>query len=151
MTQKNLFMHGKAAKIPRARSRAHIAQAMALAVLTICLPAQGYSSNINGVSAQGHNDAARDDRNSHPVAVTDYVALKNATQAFNILANDTDADKDTLILVEATAQYGAVAFTSDGLVAYAPNSTQPRADEINYVLSDGRGGRANGKVIVAVR
>jgi hypothetical protein len=83
-----------------------------------------------------------------PVAVTDYVDLKSAALAFNVLANDTDADEDSLTVIGASAQYGAVAFTPDGLVAYAANPSQPRADEIIYVLSDGRGGRAQGKVIV---
>lgn len=62
-------------------------KAMALAVTTICLPAQGHST-----------------------------------------------DENTLTRVKATAQYGAVALNSDGLVTYTTNSQQRRGDEISYFI-----------------
>jgi hypothetical protein len=149
MKQNHLFIFR--ANTPFPRVRAHIAKAMALAVLTASLPAHGHSTNTLAASQTFHTDAPSDKMNAQPVAVTDYVDFNEAAQAFNIVANDSDADQDTLTIVEASAQFGAVAFTADGLVAYAANSAQPRADEIHYVLTDGRGGRASGKVIVAVR
>jgi hypothetical protein len=89
--------------------------------------------------------------NAPPVAVTDYVDLTDASTAFNVLANDQDANNDTLTVTEAYAQHGAVAFTADGLVAYVANHKNPRSDEIIYVLADSRGGVAKGKVIVVAK
>lgn len=117
---------------------------MSLAALVVTLPTPGQCSD----HAQSPPNGSAIVQNAQPIAVTDYVPLKNAAMAFNVLSNDTDADHDTLIVVEATARHGAVAFTADGLVAYAADPAQLRADEINYVLSDGRGGRTMGKVIV---
>lgn len=142
MIQKYPFLAGSTAFFPR--GRVHVVKAIALAALAVHLPAQGHCSDVVEPSQLGGATS----KNTMPVAVTDYVDLKSAALAFNVLTNDTDADQDALTVIAASAQYGAVAFTPDGLVAYAANPSQPRADEIIYVLSDGRGGRAQGKVIV---
>lgn len=125
--------------------RAYMVRAVALAVVAVPLPAHGHGANIPSVAKATTARLA----NVPPVAVTDYVDLKSAAQAFNVLTNDTDANNDTLNIVEASAQFGAVAFTADGLIAYAANPVAPRHDEIIYVVSDGRGGLAKGKVIVS--
>lgn len=145
MTQEHPNLFGSLLTLPRARGRAHRAKALALATFLLAIPAQGQ----NAIAVEAIQAAAV--TNTEPVAITDYVDLKNAAQAINVLANDTDADNDTLTVVEATARYGAVAFTADGLVAYAVDPAQPRADETTYILTHGRGGRASGKVIVVDR
>ena len=117
---------------------------IALTAVAAILPAQGHCSDVTQATQLGSADL----QNTQPVAGTDYVDVENAGTAFNVLANDSDADQDKLTIVAATAQHGAVAFTADGLVAYAADPTRPRADEIKYVLTDGRGGRTMGKVIV---
>ena len=142
MIRKHHFPARTTAFFPR--GRVHIVKAMALAALAVHFPAQGHWSDVVETSQLGSATT----KNSMPVAVTDYVDLKSAALAFNVLLNDTDADQDALSVISASAQHGAVAFTPDGLVAYAANPSQPRADEIIYVLSDGRGGHATGKVIV---
>lgn len=146
MIQKYPFLAGSTAFFPR--GRVHVVKAIALAALAVHLSAQGHCSDVVETSQLGSADRSVTSKNSVPLAVTDYVDLKSAALAFNVLANDTDADEDALTVIAASAQYGAVAFTPDGLVAYAANPSQQRADEIIYVLSDGRGGRAQGKVIV---
>ena len=146
MIRKYPFLAGSTAFFPR--GRVHVVKAMALAALAVHLPAKGHCSDVVETSQPGSADRSATSKNSLPVAVTDYIDLKSAALAFNVLANDTDADEDALTVIAASAQYGAVAFTPDGLVAYAANPSQQRADEIIYVLSDGRGGRAQGKVIV---
>lgn len=146
MAQKHRFPARTTAFLPR--GRVHIVKTIALAALTVHLSAQGHCSDAGETFQIGSSDRSATSNNSMPVAVTDYIDLKSAALAFNVLANDTDADGDALTVIAASAQYGAVAFTPDGLVAYAANPSQPRADEIIYVLSDGRGGRAQGKVIV---
>lgn len=79
-------------------------------------------------------------QNEKPVAKTDPIDLKTASVAFNALANDSDANGDPLILVDASARFGAVVFTKDGLLAYAQNPGPARTDTITYIVSDGRGG-----------
>lgn len=89
--------------------------------------------------------------NELPVAAPDRVGLRQSANAFNVLANDSDADGDRLTMVGATANFGAVAFTPEGLLAYAQNPGPARQDEITYMVSDGRGGFAEGKVEIVVR
>lgn len=86
--------------------------------------------------------------NHSPVANADLVALEKSSIAFNVLANDADADGDRLIIVEASAKFGAVAFTADGLLGYAQNPGPAHADKITYIVSDGSGGSAVGTVEV---
>ena len=88
--------------------------------------------------------------NYSPVANADLVALEKSSTAFNVLANDTDADGDTLIIIDANAKFGAVAFTTDGLLGYAQNPGPARSDTIKYIVSDGSGGSAIGTVEVFV-
>ena len=85
-------------------------------------------------------------QNDKPVATTDRVDLKSSSIAINTLANDVDANGDRLILVDASARFGAVVFTTDGLLAYAQNPGPARADTITYVVSDDRGGFDQGTV-----
>lgn len=89
--------------------------------------------------------------NELPTAAPDLVGLRQSANAFNVLANDSDADGDRLTMVGAIANFGAVAFTPEGLLAYAQNPGPARADKITYIVSDGRGGFAEGKVEIVVR
>lgn len=89
--------------------------------------------------------------NAMPVAVPDRVELKMSANAFNALANDIDADGDSLMMVTAIAGHGAVAFTPEGLLAYAQNPGPARPDKITYTVSDGRGGLATGLVEIVAR
>ncbi len=88
--------------------------------------------------------------NHSPEVNADLVALDKSSTAFNVLANDTDADGDRLKIVEAFAKFGAVAFTTDGLLGYVQNPGPARADKITYIVSDGSGGFAIGTVEVFV-
>lgn len=89
--------------------------------------------------------------NELPVAAPDVVDLQKSANAFNVLANDSDADGDRLTMVGAIANLGAVAFTPEGLLAYAQNPGSDRPDRITYTVSDGRGGFAEGKVEIVGR
>lgn len=151
MTQNSPFLIGAATSFPWALRRAQIAKAMALATFVISFPAFGQVPNVVQTSPGGSAKDSSGTVNTPPVAGVDYVDLSSASKAFNVLANDHDADNDALTVIEASARYGAVAFTADGLVAYAANPTEPRPDEINYVLADNRGGVAKGKVIVVAK
>lgn len=149
MLQETLLLAGKITLHPRVR--AHMAKAMALAALFISLPVYGHGEDVASATQAAASKTHPDGANSPPVAVTDHLNLKDAAHGINVLSNDTDINLDTLSVIEASARFGAVAYTSDGLIAYAANQAQPQADEIIYVVSDGRGGQARGLVIVSVQ
>jgi VCBS repeat-containing protein len=79
-----------------------------------------------------------------------------------LLANDTDADHDTLRVVpgSTTSLHGAaVSFTSDGKIVYdasvsaflqALGQGQTATDTFSYTISDGRGGTSTATVTVIV-
>ncbi len=68
----------------------------------------------------------------------------------DVLANDTDADGDTLTIVSATAPNGAVMINADGTLTYTPNTGFIGDDVITYTVDDGRGARDSAVVIVTV-
>ena len=138
-------------RFPWARGRAQLVKAMALATFATSLPASGQVPNVAQTSPSGSAKNSTGSTNTPPVAKVDYVYLSSASKAFNVLANDHDADNDALTVIEASAKHGAVAFTADGLVAYAANPAERGSDEIIYVVADNKGGMAKGKVIVAAK
>jgi VCBS repeat-containing protein len=78
-----------------------------------------------------------------PVAVDDsYTTGENtplsATAAQGVLANDTDADGDTLTaVVVADPAHGAVALNADGSFTYTPSAGFFGSDSFTYLPSDG--------------
>ncbi len=89
--------------------------------------------------------------NDPPVAVDDSVSTPRDVPAdFNVLANDTDVEGDTLSLVSVGgAAHGTV--TKNGNQAhYVPNPGYTGGDAFTYVVSDGHGGTATGHVTVSV-
>jgi Bacterial Ig domain len=105
----------------------------------------------NGATASGVSTIGIIVENRAPVAVNDVLRLSSKPTQLNVLANDFDPDGDRLVLTEASAAHGAVAFTTDGVVAYAPNSREVRADIINYQVSDGHGGTKAARVAVHIK
>jgi hypothetical protein len=105
----------------------------------------------NGTVASGVSTIGIIVENRPPVAADDVLRLSSKPAQLNVLANDTDPDGDRLIITDMAASHGAVAFTPTGIVAYAPNPGQPRADTIIYRADDGHGGSATGKILVMVK
>jgi hypothetical protein len=87
---------------------------------------------------QAANDAATTDEN---VAVT-----------ISVLANDSDADGDSLT-VSGTSQpaHGDAVVNGDATVTYTPNAGFIGTDAFTYTISDGRGGSAGATVSVMVQ
>ncbi len=104
-----------------------------------------------GNAASGASTIKLHIANRPPLAVDDTLHLSQKPIQMNVLANDLDPDGDRLVLTDAGALHGTVAFMSDGLVAYAPSPEGVRADTINYSISDGHGGVAFGKVELFVK
>ena len=79
--------------------------------------------------------------NNTPVAVDDTltVAEDAALSSTDVIANDTDADGDTLSLTAATTSgTGTVAVNADGLsVDYTPAANFNGTEVITYTVSDG--------------
>jgi hypothetical protein len=95
--------------------------------------------------------------NSAPVANSDSVVTTTGTPvsitAAQLLANDSDADGDTVTVTSVattTAAGGTVSGAAAGPWTYMPPPSFTGADSFNYTTGDGRGGSATGTVNVTV-
>jgi hypothetical protein len=69
----------------------------------------------------------------------------------DVLANDTDADGDRLMVVNATqGRNGSVTINTDGTLTYVPAKNFCGSDTFNYTMSDGKGGTGTATVEVIV-
>ena len=112
----------------------------------------------NGGSAQGNVTLTVSAVNDIPVAVADAYSVNEdivlsilATDANNLLNNDSDADGDTLTvsLVSGTSN-GTLSLNSDGAFSYTPNLNFNSTDSFVYQISDGNGGTAQASVTLTV-
>ena len=91
--------------------------------------------------------------NDAPVANDDTAVATDEDTAVttgDLLANDTDADGDTLTISNASANNGSVTANSDGTVTYTPNADYFGSDTIVYTISDGNGGTDTANVPITV-
>ncbi|MBD2041903.1 cadherin-like domain-containing protein [Microcoleus sp. FACHB-672] len=91
--------------------------------------------------------------NVAPAANNDSLTLnENApTTAINVLANDTDADGDTLVIASFTQpSNGTLLSNADGTFSYTPNSNFAGSDSFTYNISDGKGGTDIGIVTLTI-
>ena len=90
-------------------------------------------------------------QNQLPVAENDFAeTLDNQSIIIDVLANDSDADADSLKLVEASVDHGSVELTDDNKLKYTPVSGFQGTAIITYQVSDGMGGEAQGQVEMTV-
>lgn len=90
--------------------------------------------------------------NSAPDAVDDAasVAQDSGPNATDVLANDTDAEGDTLTITAVTqGANGSVTFTA-GSVSYTPNPGFTGGDSFTYTIDDGNSGTDTATVTVTV-
>ncbi len=90
--------------------------------------------------------------NAPPSATDDPVTTSVSTSiTVDVVANDTDADGETLAVTDATQpEYGSVRIEADGTVTYTPMPGFTGTDRFLYVVSDGQGGLDVGLVVVTV-
>ena len=95
--------------------------------------------------------------NNAPIAQADSLTTASGTPAAftaaMLLANDTDADGDTLSVSSVSAASvagGVVSGTGAGAWTYTPAAGFTGADSFTYTIGDGRGGAATGTVNVTV-
>jgi hypothetical protein len=92
------------------------------------------------------------DLNHAPVAGDDLAVVdEGSSLTLDVLANDSDGDGQPLSIFAVTASaHGAV--THNGtLASYTPGSGYFGVDDFSYVVTDGQGGFATGRVSVTVR
>ena len=91
--------------------------------------------------------------NNPPVATDDEAETDEGESVMiNVLANDTDADGNSLTIIDATdGNNGTVDVAMDGAsVTYTPNADFAGEDEFMYTVSDGQGGMDTATVMVDV-
>jgi len=94
--------------------------------------------------------------NTPPAAVADTLRTTENIAAnasvVKLLSNDSDVDGDPLSItaVSATSTNGGAVVLNSGTVTYTPVNGYTGADQFSYTLSDGRGGTAQGTVVVTV-
>jgi len=92
--------------------------------------------------------------NDRPNAVNDsaMVAQDSGATPIDVLANDTDADKDTLTITSVTQPAnGTVAITGGGTgVTFQPSPNFTGTTTFTYTVSDGHGGTSTATVTIMV-
>ena len=78
-----------------------------------------------------------------------------STQDYNpinidVLANDSDPDGDALSVISVSAANGTVMVENDNSITYEPDQGFLGEDTIDYEVSDGNGGSAQGIVFITV-
>ena len=69
----------------------------------------------------------------------------------DVLKNDTDPDKDRLVVISATqGRNGSVTINTNSMLTYAPNRNFSGNDSFSYTLSDGKDGTDTALVNVTV-
>ena len=78
--------------------------------------------------------------NDQPLANDDNLSVEEGSFAIiDVIANDTDPDGDSLVLLEVTAQpaNGVVEIVSDSEIRYTPNTNYNGPDNFSYRIGDG--------------
>ncbi|MBB1271161.1 Ig-like domain-containing protein, partial [Shewanella sp. SR44-3] len=89
--------------------------------------------------------------NRLPVAVADTVTVPvNQSVEINVLANDTDADGDSLTVSQVSSQFGTAVVLDNQQISYTPATDFIGTDVLVYSISDGKGGTASSELTVTV-
>jgi VCBS repeat-containing protein len=90
--------------------------------------------------------------NDTPVAVVDSVTTtEDSAVVIDVLANDTDADGDTLTVSGASdPANGSVVVNGDGTITYTPDSDFEGTDTFSYTVEDPSGATSTATVTVTV-
>ena len=89
--------------------------------------------------------------NVAPIANNDTAAIaEDNIASINVLANDTDADGDTLEVTNASVDTGIVTIESNNQLTYTPNANFFGDATISYTIDDNNGNTADGSVAITV-
>ena len=101
-----------------------------------------YRDDIAG--EPGHVKVYQITPNDCPVGVDDAYSLDQGTEltvdiAQGVLANDTDADGDTLLVtIQDSTLYGLITLNTDGSFTYTHDGSNNFLDSLSYKVTDGR-------------
>jgi VCBS repeat-containing protein len=110
--------------------------------------AYNYATTADGVEFL---PAAAITINTPPVASDDSVSgTEDQAMVMDVLANDSDANNDPLMVTNASATNGQVTINPDGSLRYVPNPDFNGVDTVTYTISDGKGGTATATVTINV-
>ena len=117
-----------------------------------------YRADPNGIYNAGQSyvvfGRASTPTNQPPVANADSATTAQNTavtlEASTLLANDTDADGDSLSLTEVSNPVNGSVTFSDGNVIFTPSTNFTGNASFDYSISDGKGGTSSANVSVAV-
>ncbi|WP_110457428.1 Ig-like domain-containing protein [Shewanella algidipiscicola] len=98
----------------------------------------------NGTIVDPGGVAVKLSANQAPIAQADSFSLPwNQQHLLDVLANDNDADNDSLYLVQASVSIGEVSVSDDKLsLMYTPPEDFIGNAQLSYTVSDGMGGTA---------
>ena len=89
--------------------------------------------------------------NDPPLATDDAVTTdEDMAQTFDLLANDSDPDGDTMLILSVTRPANGSILNNGDNVLYTPIADFHGTDRFFYDVSDGNGGRSTGAVSVTV-
>jgi formylglycine-generating enzyme required for sulfatase activity len=117
------------------------------------------SSHLDGArqdtlvdTAHGQESGGEAKPNAPPVAKDDTASTPyNTAVDISVLANDTDADGDSLsILSPGTPSHGTVTKNANSTLHYLPAAGFSGTDSFTYSVTDAKGGTASAKVTVTV-
>lgn len=90
-------------------------------------------------------------KNTAPVAKNDSGRVKaGESVTIDVLANDRDADGDTLTIASTGKGKRGKATIEKGLFTYTANANADGRERISYTVSDGKGGTAQATVIITI-
>ncbi|WP_165872461.1 Ig-like domain-containing protein [Shewanella frigidimarina] len=89
--------------------------------------------------------------NALPLAIADAVTVPvNQGIEIDVLANDSDADGDTLTVKQVISQFGTAEVLDNQQISYLPAEDFIGTDVLVYSISDGKGGTGSSKLTVTV-
>jgi large repetitive protein len=89
--------------------------------------------------------------NPAPIAANDIATTREDTPVtVPVLANDSDPDRDPLMVTVASAPNGTVLINPDGSLTYSPKANFNGTDTITYAISDGNGGTSTATLTITV-
>ena len=116
------------------------------------------SSTISYTISDGHNNSTNAKVNLHifpindtPESFPDVADMEEDTKlTLDVLANDYDADNDTLTISSASSALGTVEVNPDNTLTFQAINNFTGVAEINYITLDGHGGITAGIATITV-
>ncbi|MPY23698.1 Ig-like domain-containing protein [Shewanella sp. YLB-07] len=108
-------------------------------------------SDGNGASASAVLSILVSSVNDHPIAINDAVSLDEDTSVtIQVLENDSDLDKDLLVVTAQSPSHGDVTVGLDGNISYTPVQDFNGIDSLTYSIDDGHGGTAQAQLTITI-